>query len=426
MNVLLKSAKIIDENSRFNNLVKDILIEKGVITKIADKIAKPSNCKELKINNLHISNGWFDSSVSFGEPGYEERENIENGLNVAAKSGFTCVAVNPNTSPLIDNKSAVEFLKKKGEDSAVKICVIGNLTKNALGKDLAEMYDMHNSGAIAFGDYNKSISNANLMKIALLYAQNFDGLVLSFPEDNSIATSGLVNESENTTRLGLKPSPNLSEELQISRDLFLLEYTGGKLHIPTITTAKSVKLIQEAKKKGLNISCSITPHHLLLCDEEIKSFDTNYKIKPPLRSKSDNKALLKGIKDGVIDMITSDHNPIDIENKEVEFENGMFGTIGLESLFGSLNQILNLEQTISCLTISPRKRFNIPINKIKIGEQADITLFDPDIHYIFSKKNILSKSKNSAFIDKNLKGVTFGVIANDQLVLNTNALSELK
>ncbi|NOQ92436.1 MAG: amidohydrolase family protein, partial [Flavobacteriaceae bacterium] len=281
----------------------------------------------------------------------------------------------------------------------------------------AELYDMQNSGAIAFGDYNKTISNANLMKIALLYAQNFDALVLSFPQDKSTSTLGFVNESENTTRLGLKSLPNLSEELQISRDLFLLEYTGGKLHIPTITTKKSVQLIKEAKKKGLDVTCSVTPHHIILTDAEIKTFDTNFKVLPPLRSNSDTKALIKGIKDGIIDMIASDHNPIAIENKDVEFENGLFGTIGLESLFGNINKVLDLDQIITCLTDKPRKRFGLTTTKIEEGEIADLTLFNPNKPYVFEEKDILSKSRNSAFLNKELNGVVYGIIAKNQIIL---------
>lgn len=417
MNVLLKSAKIIDKNSSFHKQTKDILIENGIITKIANKITKPTKCKEINIKNLHISNGWFDTSVSFGEPGFEERENIENGLNVAAKSGFTAIALNPNTCPVIDNKSAVEFLIQKSFGSAVNLYPIANLTQKAEGKELSEMFDMKNSGAIAFGDYNKSISNANLMKVALLYAQNFDALVLSFPQDNSIIATGFVNESENTTRLGLKSIPNLSEELQISRDLFLLEYTGGKLHIPTISTAKSVKLIREAKKKKLNVTCSVTAHHMSLTDVELNTFDSRFKVTPPLRSISDTKAIIKGLKDGTIDMITSDHNPIDIENKKLELENSFFGTTGLESLFGSINNILDLEQTISCLTENPRKRFGLEPTKIAKGEKADLTLFNPEINYVFSEENILSKSKNSAFLDKELKGEVYGIVSNNQIIL---------
>jgi len=282
---------------------------------------------------------------------------------------------------------------------------------------LAELYDMQNSGAIAFGDYNKSIDNANLMKIGLLYAQNFDGLILSFPQDKSISNLGHVNESENTTRLGLKSMPNLSEELQISRDLFLLEYTGGKLHIPTITTSKSVKLIKDAKKKGLDVSCSVAAHHLVLTDDEIKNFDTNYKVQPPLRSKDDTKALIKGVNEGVIDMIVSDHNPINIEYKNVEFENGLYGTIGLESLFGGVNTVLKLEQLINCLTDNPCHRFGLTPSTIAKGEKVNITLFNPNKNYLFKEENILSKSKNSAFLNKELKGLVYGVIANNKMVL---------
>ncbi len=418
MNILLRSAKIIDDNSKHHNQKVDIFIKNGIIADIGKKLDLPGNCKEIKLKNLHVSNGWFDTSVSLGEPGYEERENIKHGLDVAARSGFTKVALNPNTHPFIDNKSAVEFLIQKSSSSAVDLYPIANLTQGAEGKEMAELYDMKNSGAIAFGDYNKSIKNANLLKIALLYAQNFEGMVMSFPQDAGIGTHGFVNESENTTRLGLNSIPNLSEELQIARDLALLEYTGGKLHIPTISTAKAVQLIKEAKKKGLNVSCSVAAHHIFLTDQEIKSFDTNFKVMPPLRSEKDVKSLIKGLKDGTIDMLVSDHNPIDIENKNVEFENGYFGTIGMETLFGSARQKLELEEIIRCLTDKPRKRFNIPISVIEKESKADLTLFDPDIEYVFEKNDILSKSKNSAFLGKNLKGKSFGIISNNKLVLS--------
>jgi len=400
MNVLLRSAKIIDSNSKFHNQKMDILIKNGIISDIGKKLDLPKNYKEIQLKNLHVSNGWFDTSVSLGEPGFEERENIEHGLQVAARSGFTKIALNPNTHPLIDNKSAVEFLIQKSSSSPVDLYPIANLTQGAQGKEMAELFDMKNSGAIAFGDYNKSMANANLLKIALLYAQNFEGIVMSFPEDAGIGSHGFVNESENTTRLGLNSIPNLSEELQIGRDLALLEYTGGKLHIPTISTTKAVKLIKEAKKKGLDVSCSVAAHHIFLTDQEIESFDTNYKVKPPLRSDKDVKSLIKGIKDGTIDMIVSDHNPIDIENKNVEFENGYFGTIGLETLFGSVRQKLELEEIIDCLTVKPQQRFDLPLSVIEPDSKANLTLFDPDAAYIFEKDNILSKSKNSAFLGK--------------------------
>ena len=417
MNALLRSARIIDENSKHHGKNRDILIEKGIISAIGQKLDLPKNCKEIKLKNLHVSNGWFDSSVSFGEPGYEERETIENGLRTAARSGITKVAVNPNTNPVVDNKSQVEFLIQKGAGSPVKLFPLGNLTRGGLGKELAELYDMSRSGAIAFVDYSTGISNANLLKIALLYAQNFDGLVMSFPQDMSIGTHGFVNESVETTRLGLNSVPNLSEELQIARDLYLLQYTGGKLHIPTISTEGGVKLIREAKRKGLDVTCSVAAHHLCLTDKEIASFDTNYKVNPPLRTDKDVKALVKGISDGTIDMIVSDHNPIDVENKKVEFENGLFGTTGLESLFGSVSGQLKIESLIKCLTENPCRRFGLQVSKIEQGEEADLTLFDPDVEYEFSESHILSKSKNSAFIGKKMKGKAFGIYAGKQLVL---------
>jgi len=418
MNVLLKSATIIDKKSPYNGKVKDVLIENGKISKIAAKIIPPASCKEIRLDNLHISSGWFDTSVSFGEPGFEERETIINGLKTAAKSGFTAVALNSNSNPYIDNKSTVEFLKGASKNNVVELYPIASLTKQSKGVEIAELFDMKNSGAIAFGDYNKSVSNANLMKIALQYAQNFNGLVLSFPQDDSISNNGIANESNMSTKLGLKGNPSLAEELQIARDIFLLEYTGGRLHIPTISTATSVKLIRDAKKRKLDLTCGVTAHHLTLTDAELSTFDSNYKTSPPLRTQQDINTLIKSVKDGTIDMINSDHNPIDIENKKVEFENALDGTIGLESLFGAVNKVIDLESTVNCLTHNPRKRFNLKELSIKVGEKANITLFNPDITYEFTKEYITSTSKNSAFLNKSLKGKAYGIFTNNKLIIS--------
>lgn len=416
MNLLLKSATIIDQSSPFHLQIKDLLIENGTITKIGEKLENLKNYKEIAFDNLHVSQGWFDSSVCFGEPGFEDRETIENGLKTASKSGFTAVAVNPNTHPATDNKSAIQFLKNKAANSATALFPVGNLTKGGKSEDIAELYDMQNAGAIAFGDYNKSVSNANLLKIGLQYAQNFDALMMSFPQNDSIAGIGLVNEEINSTKLGLKGIPALAEELQIVRDLFLLEYTGGKLHIPTISTAKSVELIKEAKKKKLNVTCSVAAHHLALTDDELKSFNTSTKVLPPLRTTKDIKALIKGIKEGVIDMVTSDHNPMDVEHKKVEYSNAKFGTIGLESLFGALNKAIGLETLIGSLTTKPREIFKVPTYSISEGQQANITLFNPDFEYTFTENDIFSSSKNAIFLNKKLNGKVYGVISNNKIV----------
>ena len=417
MNILLKSAKIIcPENKELHLKKRDILIKKGIIEKIGASVEAPAQVKTVEKDNLHVSLGWFDSSVCFGEPGFEERETIANGLLTAGKSGFTDIVLNPNTYPVPDTSSDVVFLKERGLGKATKIHPLGTLTKNADGIDLAELYDMKNAGAVAFYDFKRQISNPNLLKIALLYAQNFDGLVYSFPQDGHIKGNGVVNEGEISTKLGLKGIPALAEELQIARDLFVLEYAGGKLHIPTISTSGSVKLIAEAKKKGLDVSCSVAIHNLFFSDETLVGFDTNFKVSPPLRTKSDCKALIKGVKNGTIDFVTSDHVPMDVEHKRVEFDNAKNGSLGLETAFGALNALFDLDETINLLT-KGRSRYQIEKPKMEEGAKACLTLFNPDGEHEFEAKDIFSTSKNSMFVGASLKGKVYGIIHNDLTTL---------
>ncbi|MUP45835.1 dihydroorotase [Gramella sp. BOM4] len=408
MKLVLKSVTVLDESSAHHQKSVDILIENGIIKKIGKSINEKTD-QEIAVPNLHVSKGWFDSSVSFGEPGFEDRETIANGLDTAAKSGFTSVALNPYTQPVLDHSSGIASVKNKASQHPVVLYPVGALTMKSEGVDLAELLDMQQAGAVSFGDYKLPLRNPNLLKIALQYAQNFDALVQSFPQENRIAGNGIVNEQENSTRLGLKGIPNLAEELQITRDLYLLEYTGGKLHIPTISTEKSVKLIREAKKKGLDVSCSVAIHNLLLTDDELEEFDANTKVLPPLRTAQDVKALRKGLQDGTIDMVTTDHNPIDTEHKKVEFDNALYGTIGLESAFGALCTIFDVNKTIEFLTAG-KKRFGIPEYEIKEGEPADLSLFIPEKAFNFAKGDIFSSSKNSIFLGKKLNGKAFGVI----------------
>lgn len=411
MNIILKKAKIVDSRSNYHNQVVDIKIEKGIITEISKSIKPEKGFEIIEHENLHVSEGWFDSSVSFGEPGFEERENIKNGLDTASKSGFTAVALNPNTSPILDNQALINFVKQKANGHTTKLYPIAALTKNSDTHNLAELFDMKNAGAIAFGDYKKSIENANVLKLALQYVQDFDGLVIAFSQDKHIKGNGIANEGETSTKLGMKGIPNLSEDLQVARNLLILEYTGGRLHIPTISTKKSVELIKEAKAKGLNVTCSVAVHNLFFTDEVLEGFDSNYKVNPPIRTKEDAQALIKGVKNGVIDMITSDHNPLDIEHKKLEFDKATNGVIGLESAFGALNSILPLETIIEKLTLS-KSIFGIKNHPVEVGQQANLTLFNPDFTYTFSEKeNIFSKSKNSPFIDQKLKGKVYKIIS---------------
>ena len=416
MKIIIRGAKIIDSNSPFHNQTVDVLVIDGFIKKIGTKIPNSENIEELTLKNLHLSQGWFDSSVSLGEPGFEDRETIANGLDVASKSGFTAIALQPNSFPIIDNQSQVNFVKNKANGFATQLFPIGALTKESQGNDMAELFDMKNAGAIAFGDYTKSTENANLLKIALQYVQDFDGLIIAYAQDEKIKGNGVANEGIVSTRLGLKGIPDLAEEIQIARNLFLLEYTGGKLHIPTISTAKSVQLIKEAKAKGLNVSCSVTVHHLVLTDEKLEEFDTRYKVTPPLRTENDRQALLKGVLDSTIDMITSDHNPIDIEHKKMEFDMAKNGTIGLESAFGALMTVLPLETIINKLT-QGKVTFGIEEDSINEDTKANFTLFNPEGSSVFTKENILSKSKNSAFLGTELKGNVYGVLNQGKLIL---------
>ncbi len=415
MKLLLKAVHIIDPGGKLHKQTKDIFIEKGKIVKIGDKLNFNAD-KTVSIENLHVSKGWFDSSISFGEPGFEERETLDNGLRVAAKSGFTAIALNANTKPVPDNSSAISFFRNKSGLHGVGLYPKGALSLDAKGKDLAELFDMSKAGAVAFSDYKKPVSNPNLLKIALQYAQGFDALVASYPQENAIATNGLVHEDTMSTHLGLKGIPALAEELQIARDLFILEYTGGKLHIPTISSKKSVQLIKEAKVKGLDVSCSVAIANLLFTDKELRDFDSKFKVLPPLREKEDMLALREGLKSGVIDMLTCDHMPRTIDEKKVEFENAAFGSIGLESAFAALRKIFDIETSIQFLTAG-KARFKIPTYAIAENQPAELSFFLPNAEYNYQTDALLSTSKNSIFTDTVLKGKTVGIFANQKLSL---------
>ncbi len=417
MNVLLKSATIIAPGKPLHQKKRDIMIEKGRISKIATSITAGKNVSLVELPHLHVSAGWFDTSVSFGEPGYEERETLTNGLDTAAKSGFTGIALNPITNPIVDSRNAIRYFIENSKDHATSIFPIGSMTKEAAGVEMAELYDMQQAGAIGFYDYKRSISNPNLLKVSLQYTQAFNGLLMSFPQDVQMSNNAHVNESEATTRIGMRGNPNLAEEIQIARDLQILEYTGGQLHIPTITTKASVKLIKQAQKKGLQVTCSVSAFHLYLTDDELGDFNTNLKLSPPLRTEKDRKALIKAVQDGTITSITSDHQPLNIELKKKEFAMAESGSIGLESFFGALVQIMELDDFIELITNKPRHIFGLPDVNIEEGAIANLSLFDPTINWTFSEADILSTSKNAALLGKNMKGRSYGIYHNKKLIL---------
>jgi dihydroorotase len=418
MKVLIKQARIISPTSPFNGQTKDILIIDGIISKIDDAISEKTD-QLIEQNGLCVSIGWMDIFSNFGDPGHEYKETLETGAKAAAAGGFTDVMVLPNTNPVIHSKSQVEYIVQKSKTLAVTIHPIGAVTKNAEGKDLAEMYDMHQSGAVAFGDGINPIQSAGLLLKALQYVKSFNGTVIQIPEDKSIGANGLINEGIISTQLGLPGKPAIAEEILIARDIKLARYADSKLHFTGVSSAKSLEYIKRAKDGGINVSCSVTPYHLFFTDNDMQEYDTNLKVNPPLRTETDRQALLKAVVDGTVDCIASHHFPQNWDGKTCEFEYAKDGMIGLESLSGILGELgINAERLTELLSINPRKIFGIEMPQIKVAAAACLTLFNTAEEYVFEESMIRSKSKNSAFVGKKLKGKVIGIINKGKVELN--------
>lgn len=421
MKVLIKQARIISTSSPINGQTKDILINNGIIVQISDSIGH-AEAQVIEQPGLCVSIGWMDCFSHFADPGFEYRETLETGARAAAAGGFTDVMVLPNTNPVVHSKSQVEYIVHKTTPLAVNIHPIGAVSKNAEGKELAEMFDMHQSGAVAFGDGTNCIQSAGITLKALQYVKSFDGTVIQVPEDKSIGANGLMNEGIISTRLGLPGKPSIAEEILIARDIKLARYTESKLHFTGVSSAKSIEYIKRAKEGGIKVSCSVTAYHLFFTDSDIQGYDTNLKVNPPLRLSADRDALLAAVADGTIDCIASHHFPQNWDGKTCEFEYAKEGMVGLESLFGVLGIIgmagLHLNQLIDMLSINPRRLFGLPVPEIKEGAVASLTLFNPDTEYIFDSSMIYSRSKNSAFVDKKLKGKVIGIINKGKVELN--------
>lgn len=418
MRVLIKNAKIHSPSSPFYGKIKSIFIENGIISKIDNELnVHADNIVEVK--DLWISSGWMDCFANFCDPGQEFKETLETGANAAAAGGFTEVMLIPNTQPVVSHKSQVEYIIQKSKHLPVSIHPIGSITKNTEGKELSEMFDMFHSGAVAFSDGTNPVQSSGILQKALEYILPVDGTLIQLPDDKSIGANGQMNEGVFSTKLGLQGKPALSEELMIARDIEILRYTNSKIHFTGISTKKSVELIAEAKKENLRVTCSVTPYHLFFCDEDLSDYDTNLKVNPPLRTKKDRDALREGIKTGIIDFIASHHQPQDWDQKVCEFQYAKNGMETLESVFGAAQICgVNTETFIQMQTENIRKVFNLPLPSIQEGEKANLTLFVPEEEYIFEEKNIFSKSKNNAFIDKKLKGKVIGIINKDRLFLS--------
>ena len=413
--LLIKNATILDPRSKHHRKKRDIFIKNGKIESIKSKIDAPK-AKVVSATGAYVSIGWLDVGVQTGDPGYEHREDLKTVSNAAAIGGYTGIASFPNTSPSIHSKSEVLYLKNNAKGQLVDFFPIGAVSQNCEGGDITEMYDMHHAGAVAFSDGKKSIQNSGLMMRALQYVKAFDGIIMNHPHDKEIAGSGQMHEGKISTSLGMKGIPRLSEELMVQRDIYLAEYTNSKLHICNISSATSETLIQAAKQKGLKITSSTSILHLIFSDEMLEDFNTQFKIHPPLREKKDITALRKGLKNGSIDIITSNHTPVEEEGKNLEFLNADFGALGLQTTYPLYNtyltKVIKLDSFIEKIAIRPRQLLNIELPKIEEGAVANLTIFDPKPIWTFTKKDILSKSKNSPIVGMELKGKVVGVVNN--------------
>jgi dihydroorotase len=422
MNLLIRAATIIDRTSPFHQQKKDILIINGKIDSIKDKIKSEKSVKEIDATGKYVTIGFKDTFANFCDPGFEYKEDIISGAKAAAAGGYTSVAISPQTLPAKDSKSQIEYVRSKSEGNLVNVLPLGAISKECEGKEIAEIYDMQSAGAIAFTDGFHSIADSGLMLRALQYVKSFDGLVYSLPEDKTISPSGVMNESKESVKLGMKGIPNLAEAVMVQRDIELAEYSDSRVHFFCISTKDSVDLIRRAKSKGLKVTCGVNPLHLLLDDSMLGNFDSNLKLEPPLRTKEDIKALINGLKDDTIDVLCSSHNPQNEELKKVEFEYAAYGAIGLESAFAvantALKSKLTLEKIIEKLNTNPAKILGLNVSSIKENEPADLCIFDPNIRWKFSLADISSKSKNSPVIGMSLTGKVSAVISNNQLFTN--------
>lgn len=420
MKLILRQATIIDPGSPHNATTQDILIDDGTVTQIASSL-HVSFDEEIAVGGLHISPGWIDPFANFCDPGYEFKESLESGAQAAAAGGFTTVMVIPNTKPVIDTKSQVEYILQKNRGLAADVLPIGAITRQAEGKELSEMYDMQHSGAIAFSDGTNPVQASGILVKALQYVKSFKGTVIQLPDDKNLAPHGLMNEGITSTQLGLAGKPIIAEELMVDRDIKLAAYTRSRIHFTGVTSENSLEYIRRAKVAGLQVSCSVTPYHLFFCDEDLHDYDTNLKVNPPLRSRQQMMALRKALTDGTVDCIASHHQPHEFDSKVVEFEYAKFGMTGLESAYAvvqTLFQELPAHRIVELFSTNAARIFGLPISNVVTQSLANYTLYLPCQTFTFAENMIRSKSKNSPFPGKEFTGRVVGTMIGSRLTMN--------
>lgn len=429
MQVIIRQATVTDQSSEFHNKTVDITIKDGTISKIATATKKTGGSIAVdgktvytapKNTRIYVSAGWVDILADYCEPGYEQKETINTGLAAAAKGGYTDVLLAPNTEPAVSTKSSVEYILKKASGNAVSLHPLGSISKNIEGTHLAEMMDMRAHGAVAFSDGWQPIQNANLMLKALEYVKAFDGTLIQIPQDETIAATGLMHEGIVSTQLGMPGIPPEAETIIISRDLQLLSYTNSRLHFTGVSTAAGVDMIRKAKRQKLNVTCSVTPYHLALTDKDLSSYDSMYKVSPPLRSEKDRQALIKGLKDGTIDCIAAHHRPHEWDAKTKEFAYAAYGMniqeVAFNIVWSAVADKVDIDRVIDAIAYQPRAIFGLPQQSVQKGNAASITVYTTKDNTTL--KTMSSAAKNNPFIDNTLSGKVIGIINNNSYHIN--------
>ncbi|MBX2967529.1 MAG: dihydroorotase [Cyclobacteriaceae bacterium] len=412
MKILIQAAKIFDPQSSFHKKVKNVLIVNGRIAEIGDKNYQAD--KVIAAEGMLLSPGWFDLGTFVGDPGLEHKEDLESVTKSAAAGGFTEIAVLPNTVPCIQTKNDVNYLTKNNDTRLVQVHALASVTRDNKGEELTEMIDLHQAGAVGFTDGLKTIWHTDIFLKALQYLQKFNGVLIDHPEDVWLNMFGQMHEGVQSTMLGLKGMPRIAEEVAIHRNLDLLQYAGGKLHIARLSSARSVNLVRSAKKK-LPVTCDITAYQPLFDDSLLAGFDTNYKVNPPLREKRDKDALIRGLNDGTIDVICSGHVPQDEESKNLEFDNADYGIINLQTFAAnlvSLSKVVDWATLLEKVSVAPRRVLGLETPAIAIEAKANLTLLDPSREWQPDEKTNLSKSKNSPWFGQTLTGKVVAVFNN--------------